>query len=57
MAALEQYAYCPDLVDQGTKSLAALAATLQDAGVWYAWWDCHPITNYELRITSAARHS
>ena len=39
IAALEQYAYCPDLVDQGTESLAALAATLQDASVWYAWWD------------------
>ncbi|MDQ3930735.1 MAG: DUF4253 domain-containing protein, partial [Chloroflexota bacterium] len=39
IVALEQYAYCYDIVDQGTESIAALAATLLDASVWYFWWD------------------
>lgn len=37
--ALEHYAYCYDLVDQGTDSISELAATLLDASVWYFWWD------------------
>lgn len=37
--AKEQYAYCPDIVDQGVGTIAALAATLLDAPVWYFWWD------------------
>jgi len=37
--AREQYAYCNDLVDQGTESVAALAAGLLDGTVWYFWWD------------------
>lgn len=39
MLALEHYAYCYDLVDQGTESISELAATLLDASVWYFWWD------------------
>ncbi|MGW4163005.1 DUF4253 domain-containing protein [Streptomyces sp. NPDC004788] len=38
-AALEHYAYCPDIVDQGVGSLEALAAGQLRAGSWYFWWD------------------
>ncbi|WP_414650247.1 DUF4253 domain-containing protein, partial [Duganella sp.] len=34
-----QYLYCADIVDQGTESIEALAATLLNARVWYFWWD------------------
>lgn len=37
--AKEQYVYCPDIVDQGTESIEALAATLLNSGVWFFWWD------------------
>ncbi len=37
--ALEQYAYCNDIVDQGTETLDALAAILQQGSAWYFWWD------------------
>jgi hypothetical protein len=37
--AQEQYAYCEDIVEQGTGSLANLAATLLDAPTWHFWWD------------------
>jgi hypothetical protein len=37
--AREQYAYCPDIVDQGTESLSALAASLIASDWWYFWWD------------------
>lgn len=37
--AAEQQAYCPDIVEQGVSSTAALAATLLEAPVWYFWWD------------------
>lgn len=37
--AAEQQAYCPDIVEQGVGSSAALAATLLEAPVWYFWWD------------------
>jgi hypothetical protein len=37
--AREQYVYCPDIVDQGTGTILALAETLLDAPVWYFWWD------------------
>lgn len=37
--ALEQQAYCSDVVEQGVGSTAELAATLLDAPVWYFWWD------------------
>lgn len=35
----EQYAYCNDIVDQGTESISALAAELIDAPFWFFWWD------------------
>lgn len=37
--AMEQYYYCADIVDQGTGTVAALAATLYDSDYWYFWWD------------------
>ncbi|MFF8603953.1 DUF4253 domain-containing protein [Streptomyces sp. NPDC015232] len=37
--ALEHYAYCPDIVDQGVDSVEALAATQLLAGTWHFWWD------------------
>jgi hypothetical protein len=37
--AREQYIYCPDIVDQGTESVAALAAGLLNSRVWFFWWD------------------
>jgi hypothetical protein len=37
--AVEQQAYCSDIVEQGTGSVAELAATLLEAPVWYFWWD------------------
>lgn len=35
----EQFAYCEDIVTQGTGTISALAATLLDAPVWFFWWD------------------
>ena len=37
--AREQYAYCPDLIDQGVGSVSALAAMLLADDWWYFWWD------------------
>lgn len=37
--AWEQYAYCADIVDQGTQTLSNLAAGLIDADAWFFWWD------------------
>lgn len=37
--AREQYAYCRDIVEQGTETLAALAAGLLNSEYWYFWWD------------------
>lgn len=37
--ARDQYAYCPDIVDQGVVSISALAATLAASEWWYFWWD------------------
>jgi hypothetical protein len=37
--ALEQYAYCADIVDQGTRSVDALAQGLWRSPYWYFWWD------------------
>lgn len=34
-----QYAYCPDIVEQGVQTLENLARTLVDSSVWYFWWD------------------
>ncbi|PSJ40585.1 DUF4253 domain-containing protein [Allosphingosinicella deserti] len=33
------YRYCPDIVDQGTGTLAPLAAGLMTSDWWYFWWD------------------
>ncbi len=35
----EQFIYCPDIVYQGTGTIAALAATLLNGSVWFFWWD------------------
>jgi hypothetical protein len=37
--ALEQFAYCTDVVVQGTLTIERLAATLLDGRVWFFWWD------------------
>lgn len=37
--AKQQYLYCSDIVDQGTGTLEALAATLLGASAWFFWWD------------------
>ncbi|WP_157314941.1 DUF4253 domain-containing protein [Chitinibacter sp. GC72] len=39
MLAQEQYLYCPDIVDQGTETVEALARSLLRSPVWYFWWD------------------
>jgi len=33
------YAFCPDIVDQGTGSVAALARELRTSQALYCWWD------------------
>lgn len=35
----EQYAYASDIVDQGTDTIDALAATLLNGTAWFFWWD------------------
>lgn len=37
--ALEQFAYCPDSVLQGTETMERLAANLIGARFWSFWWD------------------
>lgn len=37
--ALEQYAFCPDIVDQGCASVGYLADSLAKSTKWYFWWD------------------
>jgi hypothetical protein len=37
--AAQQFIYCPDIVYQGTETIAALAATLLNGRVWFFWWD------------------
>ncbi|MEM9496172.1 MAG: DUF4253 domain-containing protein [Pseudomonadota bacterium] len=37
--AREHYAYCSDIVDQGTGTFAPLAASLKANKWWYFWWD------------------
>lgn len=37
--AMEQYAWCPDLVDQGCGTVGALADGLSRSTVWFFWWD------------------
>lgn len=38
-AALEHYAFCQDIVDQGIGTIGRLAGSLTLSGVWYFWWD------------------
>ena len=33
------YAFCPDVVDQGTRTVAALADEMRRTRVLYLWWD------------------
>jgi len=35
----EVYAFCPDVVDQGTNSVEKLAAEMRTTGSLYLWWD------------------
>lgn len=35
----QQFIYCPDIVYQGTQTIAALASTLLNGRVWFFWWD------------------
>ena len=37
--ARQQYVYCADIVQQGTETIEALAATLLDGHAWFFWWD------------------
>ena len=39
--ALEQYSFCPDIVDQEPEeaTVGALADVLRQSTVWYFWWD------------------
>ena len=37
--AKEQYAFCPDIVDQGMETIRALASGLIGACTWFFWWD------------------
>ena len=37
--AMEQYTFCPDIVDQGCESVGCLADTLAKSTKWYFWWD------------------
>lgn len=39
MLALQQYAFCSDIVDQGIGTIGALAGMLMGASSWYFWWD------------------
>lgn len=37
--ALEQYAFCNDIIDQGYQELCVLADTLTKSSIWSFWWD------------------
>lgn len=37
--ALEQFAFCPDIVTQGTESVASLAREIWRNQTWFFWWD------------------
>ena len=39
--AVEQYGFCPDVIDQGPEdaTVGALADVLRQSTVWYFWWD------------------
>lgn len=36
---IQQYALCPDIVDQGVGELGCLIDTLTKSEIWYFWWD------------------
>ncbi|MEL7447284.1 MAG: DUF4253 domain-containing protein, partial [Pseudomonadota bacterium] len=37
--AIEHYAYCSDIVDQGVGQVEVLAASYLESDWWYFWWD------------------
>lgn len=37
--ALEQYAFCSDIVTQGVNTIGRLAGVLMQSSTWYFWWD------------------
>lgn len=37
--ALQQYAFCGDIVEQGVGTVGALADSLSQSSKWYFWWD------------------
>lgn len=37
--AREVYRFCPDVVDQGTRTVEALAAEMKQSRIIYLWWD------------------
>ena len=37
--ALEQLAYCSDIVEQGVGTVGRLAKILDQSTVWFFWWD------------------
>jgi len=37
--AREHFAYCYDIVEQGTGTVGKLASSLQGSKIWYFWWD------------------
>ena len=37
--ALEQYAFCNDIIDQGCQEVCILADMLAKSSVWFFWWD------------------
>ncbi|MDA2812668.1 DUF4253 domain-containing protein [Nocardiopsis sp. RSe5-2] len=39
LAAMEMYAYCPDIVLQGIGTVEALAERVAPTGDWFLWWD------------------
>jgi hypothetical protein len=37
--AKRMYAFCPDIVDQGTNTVEALARELKETNALFFWWD------------------
>lgn len=37
--ALEQFAFCSDIVTQGVNTIGRLAGALMQSSTWYFWWD------------------
>ena len=37
--ALEQFAFCQDIVFQGIETIGRLAGSLMQSSSWYFWWD------------------